>query len=83
MEYLIRLPELMRATGRGRSAVYSDIAAGMLPPPVKIGSRCAAWPASEIDAVVRAHIAGRTEREICDLVTHLVNARATVDQAAL
>lgn len=66
---------------KSRSATYSAIEHGLLPRPIKIGKR-AVWPASEIDTVVRARIAGRSEAEIRTLVKKLVAARATADQVA-
>lgn len=48
-ETLIRLPEVMRRTGRGRTAIYTDMAAGKFPPSVSIGPRAVAWPESAID----------------------------------
>lgn len=78
---LLRLPAVMERIGRSRSAVYSDIERGVMPPPIKIaGRRAAAWPLAEIDAVIRARIAGRPDAAVKDLVRSLVTARATADQ---
>ena len=40
---LLRLPEVCRRTGKKRSTIYSDIAAGTFPAPIKIGARASAW----------------------------------------
>lgn len=76
---LLRLPAVMERIGRSRSAVYSDIERGVIPPPIRTGRRCAAWPLDEIDAVIRARIAGRPEADIRDLVRRIVADRANAD----
>ena len=47
---LLRLNELTRMLGVSRSTVYRYLAAGRLPPPVHLSSRCIAWKASTITA---------------------------------
>ena len=48
----LRLPELMAIVGLRRSAVYSRISDGRMPPPCHLG-RAAVWPAAEIDEFVQ------------------------------
>ncbi len=48
-EILLRLPEVVRRTGRRRSSIYSDMRAGRFPSPVKIGPRAIAWPESTVE----------------------------------
>jgi hypothetical protein len=43
--------------------------------PVKLGERCAAWPAHEITTINTARIAGKTDKEIRELVTRLEQQR--------
>lgn len=45
----IRLPELLRLTGLGRSSVYRLVERGQLPPPMKISERAVAWRLSSIN----------------------------------
>lgn len=52
---LIRLPEVQRLTGLGRSQVYALAAADRFPRPIKLSERCSAW----VDGDVRAWIANR------------------------
>ena len=59
-ESLIRLPEVMRRTGRGRTAIYTDMAAGKFPQSVSIGPRAVAWPESAIDAWVSERVTQAT-----------------------
>ena len=41
-----------RLGGRSRSAIYTDLAAGRLPQPLKLGGRIY-WPSDEIEAHLR------------------------------
>ena len=53
MQRYLTLKELRAKLGnRSRSAVYLDLAAGRLPPPVKLGGRLY-WPEDDLDAHLR------------------------------
>jgi len=54
MERMIRRPELTDLLGIGRSTLYEWMNAGRFPPPVKIGRRLIAWPASTVQAWLSA-----------------------------
>lgn len=56
---LLRLPEVLRRTGLGRSVLYREIAAGAFPAPVRLSERSTAWPEHEISAWIAARIAER------------------------
>jgi prophage regulatory protein len=43
--------------------------------PVRIGRAAVGWPASEVDAINRARIAGKTDEQIRALVQQLHEAR--------
>jgi prophage regulatory protein len=58
---LLRLREVTRRTGKSRSSVYRDVAAGTFPAPVKLGERASAWPAAEVDRWIAGRIAARDE----------------------
>ncbi|MFC3815017.1 helix-turn-helix transcriptional regulator [Lysobacter sp. GCM10012299] len=47
----------MERTGLSSSEIYRRIAAGTFPAPVKIGARCSAWQAAEVDAWIADRIA--------------------------
>ena len=51
-ETLLRLPEVTRRVGLGKSALYALIAAGDFPAPRKIGT-ASRWREAEVDAWVR------------------------------
>jgi prophage regulatory protein len=53
MQRYLTLAELRAKLGnRSRSAVYLDLAAGRLPPPMKLGGKLY-WPESDLDAHLR------------------------------
>mgnify|MGYP005862824915 CR=1 FL=1 len=54
MDQYLTLGELRAKLGnRNRSAIYLDLAAGRLPPPIKLGGRLY-WPEGDVDAHLRA-----------------------------
>lgn len=73
--YFLRRPQVETRTGKKRSTIYKDIQEGLLPPPVKIGSRAVAWPAHEIEAINRARMAGQSHQAIRALVVEIVEQR--------
>jgi prophage regulatory protein len=77
---LLRLPDVMEGTGLSRASVYLHVGKGVLPPPVKIGERSAAWPEAEIEAINAARIAGKAEHQIRELVLRLRTQRAKAGQ---
>ena len=71
-----RLPALLDRRGSSKSSHFRDIANGLWTPPVRIGSRCSAWPEHENDLILGAQIASASPDEIRALVARLVAARA-------
>lgn len=55
---LIRLADVMRIVGFGKSQIYKLIGRGDFPPPVKLG-RASRWSASEVAEWVQGRIATR------------------------
>jgi len=72
---MLRIADVIAATGNKRWAVYRNVRAGLLPPPVKIGERSSAWPQNEIEQVTAARIAGHKNDEIKALVSRLLADR--------
>lgn len=56
---LIRLPQVQAIIPYSRSTIYSLIAAGDFPPPVKLGRRASAWVKTEVEAWAEDRIAKR------------------------
>ena len=47
---ILRLPEVMRRSGYGRSSIYQKVDAGTFPPPVDLGGgRGIGWREDEVD----------------------------------
>lgn len=72
---ILRLPAIQLKSGYSRSTIYLRISQGLWPRPVHLGARAVGWPASEIEALNTARIAGRSDEEIRALVARLVAAR--------
>ncbi len=46
---ILRLPEVMRLTGLGRSTIYRLLAAGQFPSPVQLSVRAVGWRRTDVD----------------------------------
>lgn len=57
---LLRLPEVQRLTGLGRSAIYQQMQEGVFPRSVKVGPRAATWS----EAAVQSWIAHRLKAPV-------------------
>lgn len=73
---ILRRKQAEVATGYSRSTIYLRVAQGLLPKPVALGSRAVGWPASEIEAINSARIAGKSDAEIRQLVASLHSKRS-------
>ena len=69
---IIRLFEVAKRFGLAKSSTHDRILQGLIPPPISLGGRAKGYVESEIDAVLKAMIAGKTEAEIKTLVLELV-----------
>jgi prophage regulatory protein len=72
---LLRLPIVGQSFGESRATIYRKIKQGLISKPVKIGGDRVAWPANEVQAIINARIAGKSEDEIKKLVIELEAAR--------
>ena len=59
MTKLLRLKQVLAATGKSRSSVYADPS---FPKPISIGARSVAWLEDEVAAWVSERIAQRDQR---------------------
>lgn len=55
---IMRLPEVIRETGKCRAGIYAEIKAGEFPPQFRIGKRAVGWSHRAIQAYIRAKITG-------------------------
>jgi prophage regulatory protein len=78
IEEFLRLPQVLKVRGLKQSAHYQNVVDGLYTKPVKISSRAAGWPLSEVRALNSARIAGKSNDEIRTLVKMLTAARAVM-----
>jgi len=75
---LIRRPEVQDRTSLSKTAIYDRIHQGTFPPPVPIGSNSVAWATDEIDYIIAAMIAGKSEDDLREIVTALKARRSRI-----
>ena len=51
---MMKLPEVLAVTAKGRSATYEEIKRGEFPAPKRIGKRSVAWLSDEVEAWIAA-----------------------------
>ena len=76
LEKILRLPAVKDGTGSSRSTLYLRIEQGLFTKAVSLGGRCVGWPASEVEKINAARIAGKPDAEIRALVCQLHAGRA-------
>lgn len=74
---LKRAPEARAQFGIGRTTFYDWIERGVMTRPISLGARAVGWPSYELDDILAARIAGKSEEEIRALVTEMMAARAS------
>jgi prophage regulatory protein len=75
MNIILRLHDVLKATGLARSTLYLRIRQGLMTSPVKLGERSVAWPKHEISAINAARTAEKSREEIRELVNQLQQQR--------
>ncbi|MEE3387827.1 MULTISPECIES: AlpA family transcriptional regulator [unclassified Alcanivorax] len=60
----MRLTEVIKDTGLGRSSIYKRIAQGEFPKPVPLGGRAVGWVSDEVEAWILERIEERDGREV-------------------
>jgi prophage regulatory protein len=76
---ILRLQTVKGRNGeKADASVYNKIREGLFPPGVAIGTRARGWPDYEVDAINAARIAGKSDDEIRELVTDLVEMRVHI-----
>jgi prophage regulatory protein len=78
---LLRILAVMAKSGLARSTHYKLIDAGLWVRPIRLSARAVAWPSNEVDAILAARIAGKSDDEIRSLVQKLEAARKDVDNS--
>ncbi len=78
---ILRLPQVQARTGFSRSGLYKAITEGAFPSQIPLGARSVGWVEAEIDAVLTARVAGRSNDEIKALVQTIQAKRSEKVQA--
>ena len=55
--HILRLPEVLQATGLSRSTIYRLVQAGNFPPSLKLTARTIGWYSTDIDSWIAARAA--------------------------
>jgi prophage regulatory protein len=76
-EHLIinRKAEILKRIGISKSTLHVRIKQRLLPPAIPLGARSVGFLQHEIDAVLAAMVAGKSNQEIQSLVAELVAQR--------
>lgn len=72
---LIRKDEVQKRYSCGKTLCQNKINTGLIPPPLKLGSRGVAFYEQEINATLAVTIAGYTDEQIKEFVKGLVAKR--------
>jgi prophage regulatory protein len=64
MQKIIRHAKLSEKFDMPKSTVHHQIKHGLLPKPIKIGPRAVGFLSNEIDAVMNARIAGKSDAQV-------------------
>ena len=71
-----RIEAVKGETGhRSHASIYTQIREGLFTKPVPIGARSVGWPSHEVEAIVAARVAGKTDDQIRELVELLHKQR--------
>lgn len=73
---IIRRPKVLSRFGISNTHLHNQIHAGLMPPSISLGGeRSVGWLEHELDAVLAAMVAGKSQDHIRALVGHLVDQR--------
>jgi prophage regulatory protein len=60
---IIKLPEVIRKVGLGKTEIYQRISEGTFPKQVRLGGRSVGWVESEIDDWIEKRISERDHQQ--------------------
>lgn len=72
---IIRKPEATNLIGLSNTTFYRQIENGLIPPSFSLGCRAVGWYEHEIQTILRARAAGKSEDDIRLIVSELISAR--------
>lgn len=68
---IIKKPHVLSQIAISNTKLYDQIKKGLMPSPIKLGSHSVGWAKHEVDALVAARIAGKTDDDVKVIVTKL------------
>ncbi|ADP72327.1 Prophage CP4-57 regulatory [Rhodomicrobium vannielii ATCC 17100] len=78
MLVLLRRDDVRARLGCSVSNLYSQMAAGMFPRPIKLGPKYSAWPEYEVEAIIKSRVALYTDEQVKKLVRDLTANRTVI-----
>jgi prophage regulatory protein len=75
---MLRHDEVLSRRARGRTSHWNDVRSGLFTRGVKMGARDLSWPEYEVDVLIKARVAGKSDEEIRALVAKLEAERAKI-----
>lgn len=75
---LLKLHGVLALTATSKSTHYENIKQGLMVSPVSQGLQAVAYPEHEIQAIIAARIAGKSNDDIRTLVAELIKQRKAV-----
>ena len=73
-----RIQTVATLSGLSRSTIYRRIKQNLFTKPIPIGGERVGWLSSEVDAINKARVSGKTDEEIKLLVAKLEAARGAM-----
>jgi len=73
-----RLNKVLDRHGVGKTTLYNRIKDGLFPTSIPLNGRIVGWPSYEVDALLSATIAGKSNDEIKSLVSELIAQRGNL-----
>jgi len=58
---ILKLPEVQKATGKCRSAIYREISEGTFPKQINLGPRAVGWLESEVQQWIDSRVQNRNQ----------------------
>ena len=77
---LLKLHGVLALTATSRSTHYQNIKQGLMVSPISQGVQAVAYPEHEIQAIIAARIAGKSDDEIRTIVAELIKLRKAAQQ---
>lgn len=72
---IIRRPDVLNMTGWSKSTLYNRINEGLFIKPISLGSKSVGFPYSEVQQIINFMVASKSQGELRQLVTDLINNR--------